>query len=102
MGESASRSSEYHLQQLTVALLVCWYAVVLTVSLSVLSDLTFCWSQPGDSTFQMSQLLLGATGIVLLLVGFLSLDIMGFAFWKGNQFPVEGKVSAQGSHTGRH
>lgn len=21
------------------------------------------------------------------------MDIMGFAFWKGNQFPVEGKVS---------
>ncbi|KAF3034999.1 3-dehydrosphinganine reductase [Didymella heteroderae] len=40
----------------------------------------------------MSQLLLGATGIVLFLVGVLSLDIMGFAFWKGNQFPVEGKT----------
>jgi 3-dehydrosphinganine reductase len=40
----------------------------------------------------MSQLLLGATVIVLVLVGLLSLDIMGFAFWKRNQFPVEGKV----------
>ena len=45
-----------------------------------------------NSLIQMSQLLLGATVIVLVLVGLLSLDIMGFAFWKGNQFPVEGKV----------
>jgi 3-dehydrosphinganine reductase len=50
----------------------------------------------------MSQLLLGATGIVLLVVGILSLDIMGFAFWKGNQFPVEGKVGAQGLHKGNY
>jgi hypothetical protein len=45
-----------------------------------------------NSLIQMSQLLLGATAIVLILAGVLSLDIMGFAFWKGNQFPVEGKV----------
>ena len=50
----------------------------------------------------MSQLLLGATGIVLLLVGILSLDIMGFAFWKGNQFPVEGKVSTLSRVQGKH
>lgn len=42
----------------------------------------------------MSQLLLGATIVLLVLVGVVSADIMGFAFWKGNQFPVEGKVSA--------
>jgi 3-dehydrosphinganine reductase len=41
----------------------------------------------------MSQLLLGATVVLLVLVGIVSADIMGFAFWKGNQFPVEGKVS---------
>ena len=41
----------------------------------------------------MSQLLLGATIILLVLVGIISADIMGFAFWKGNQFPVEGRVS---------
>jgi 3-dehydrosphinganine reductase len=46
----------------------------------------------------MSQLLQGATIIVLLLVGIVSLDIMGFAFWKGNQFPVEGKVSTLSPH----
>ncbi|KAJ8114520.1 hypothetical protein OPT61_g3621 [Boeremia exigua] len=40
----------------------------------------------------MSQLLLGATVLALVLVGIVSLDIMGFAFWKGNQFPVEGKT----------
>jgi 3-dehydrosphinganine reductase len=40
----------------------------------------------------MSQLLLGATIILLTIVGIVSADIMGFAFWKGNQFPVEGKV----------
>jgi 3-dehydrosphinganine reductase len=40
----------------------------------------------------MSQLLLGATVLVLILVGTVSLDIMGFAFWKSNKFPVEGKV----------
>jgi 3-dehydrosphinganine reductase len=40
----------------------------------------------------MSQLLLGATIILLIIVGIVSADIMGFAFWKGNQFPVEGKV----------
>lgn len=43
----------------------------------------------------MSLLLLGATAIVLVLVGILSVDIMGFAFWKGNQFPLEGKVGTQ-------
>lgn len=42
----------------------------------------------------MSQLLLGATILGLALVGIVSLDIMGVAFWKSNQFPVEGKVSA--------
>jgi 3-dehydrosphinganine reductase len=42
----------------------------------------------------MSQLLLGATIILLVVVGIVSADIMGFAFWKGNQFPVEGRVSA--------
>ena len=41
----------------------------------------------------MSQLLLGATVILLVLVGIISADIMGFAFWKSNQFPVEGRVS---------
>jgi 3-dehydrosphinganine reductase len=40
----------------------------------------------------MSQLLLGATIILLIVVGIVSADIMGFAFWKGNQFLVEGKV----------
>ncbi|KAF9696041.1 hypothetical protein EKO04_005971 [Ascochyta lentis] len=40
----------------------------------------------------MSQLLLGATILVLILVGTVSLDVMGFAFWKSNQFPVEGKT----------
>jgi len=40
----------------------------------------------------MSQLLLGATVVLLILVGIVSADIMGFAFWKGNQFPVEGKT----------
>jgi 3-dehydrosphinganine reductase len=40
----------------------------------------------------MSQLLLGATIILLLAVGIVSAEIMGFAFWKGNQFPVEGRV----------
>lgn len=43
----------------------------------------------------MSQLLLAATVVVLLLAGAVSADIMGFAFWKGNQFPVEGQVSCQ-------
>jgi hypothetical protein len=40
----------------------------------------------------MSQLLLGATIVLLILVGFISADIMGFAIWKSNKFPVEGKV----------
>lgn len=40
----------------------------------------------------MSDLLLAATIVLLVLVGIVSADIMGFAFWKGNQFPVEGKV----------
>lgn len=40
----------------------------------------------------MSQLLLGATIVLLILVGLLSADIMGFSFWKSNAFPVEGKV----------
>ena len=40
----------------------------------------------------MSQLLLAATVVLLILVGVVSADIMGFAFWKSNQFPVEGKV----------
>jgi 3-dehydrosphinganine reductase len=40
----------------------------------------------------MSQLLLAATVLLLLLVGVLSLDIMGFAFWRSNKFLVEGKV----------
>jgi 3-dehydrosphinganine reductase len=40
----------------------------------------------------MSQLLLGATILFLILVGILSADIMGFAIWKSNKFPVEGKV----------
>jgi 3-dehydrosphinganine reductase len=42
----------------------------------------------------MSQLLLGATIILLILVGFISADIMGFAIWKSNKFPVEGKVGS--------
>jgi 3-dehydrosphinganine reductase len=41
----------------------------------------------------MSQLLLVATFLLLILVGIVSADIMGLAFWKSNQFPVEGKVS---------
>jgi 3-dehydrosphinganine reductase len=40
----------------------------------------------------MSQLLLAATIVLLILVGFISADIMGFAIWKSNKFPVEGKV----------
>jgi 3-dehydrosphinganine reductase len=40
----------------------------------------------------MSQLLLAATIPLVILVGFLSADIMGFAFWKSSKFPVEGKV----------
>lgn len=40
----------------------------------------------------MSQLLLAATIPLLILVGLLSADIMGFAIWKSNKFPVEGKV----------
>ncbi|CAO2650546.1 Nn.00g018380.m01.CDS01 [Neocucurbitaria sp. VM-36] len=40
----------------------------------------------------MSQLLLAATFVLLIIVAIVSLDIMGFAFWKGNQFPVEGKT----------
>lgn len=40
----------------------------------------------------MSQLLLGATILLLILVGIISADIMGFAIWKSNKFPVEGKV----------
>lgn len=46
----------------------------------------------------MSQLLLAATVIVLVLVAIVSLDIMGFAFWKANQFPVEGRVSRLDCH----
>ncbi|OAK98937.1 3-ketosphinganine reductase-like protein [Phaeosphaeriaceae sp. SRC1lsM3a] len=40
----------------------------------------------------MSQLLLGATILLLILVGIISADIMGFAIWKSNKFPVEGKT----------
>jgi 3-dehydrosphinganine reductase len=40
----------------------------------------------------MSQLLLIATILLLILVGIISADIMGFALWKSNKFPVEGKV----------
>ena len=40
----------------------------------------------------MSQLLIAAAIPLLLLVGIVSADVMGFAFWKSNQFPVEGKV----------
>ncbi|KAI8936515.1 hypothetical protein NX059_006920 [Plenodomus lindquistii] len=40
----------------------------------------------------MSQLLLGATIVLLVVVGIISAEIMGFAFWKGNQFPVEGQT----------
>lgn len=47
--------------------------------------------------FAMSQLLLAATIVLLLLVGVVSADIMGFAFWKGNQFSVEGKVGNRSS-----
>lgn len=62
----------------------------------ILVSVLTCRLFPGlnlqNRLIQMSQLLLGATVIILVLVGLLSLDIMGFAFWKGNQFPVEGKV----------
>ncbi|KAF2856091.1 3-ketosphinganine reductase-like protein [Plenodomus tracheiphilus IPT5] len=40
----------------------------------------------------MSEVLLGATVVLLILVGIVSADIMGFAFWKGNQFQVEGQT----------
>jgi 3-dehydrosphinganine reductase len=40
----------------------------------------------------MSQLLLAATIPLVLLVGILSADIMGFAVWKSNKFQVDGKV----------
>ncbi|KAF1835485.1 3-ketodihydrosphingosine reductase, Tsc10 [Decorospora gaudefroyi] len=40
----------------------------------------------------MSPLLLGATIVLLLVAGIVSADIMGLAFWKSNQFPVEGKT----------
>jgi predicted benzoate:H+ symporter BenE len=40
----------------------------------------------------MSQLLLAATIPLVLLVGIISADIMGFAVWKSNKFQVEGKV----------
>jgi len=40
----------------------------------------------------MSHLLLGATVLLLILVGWISVDIMGLAFWKSNRFPVEGQV----------
>ncbi|CBX92564.1 hypothetical protein IAQ61_006047 [Plenodomus lingam] len=40
----------------------------------------------------MSQLLLTATVVLLILVGIVSADIMGFAFWKSNQFQVEGQT----------
>ncbi|CAE7010359.1 hypothetical protein PTT_14254 [Pyrenophora teres f. teres 0-1] len=40
----------------------------------------------------MSQLLIVAAIPLLVLVGIISADIMGFAFWKSNQFPVEGKT----------
>jgi 3-dehydrosphinganine reductase len=41
----------------------------------------------------MAQLLLVATVLLLILVGIISLDIMGLSFWKSNKFPVEGKVT---------
>ena len=37
-------------------------------------------------------MLLVATIPLLVLVGILSADIMGFAIWKSNKFPVDGKV----------
>lgn len=40
----------------------------------------------------MSHLLLGASVLLLILVGFISADIMGLAFWKSNRFPVEGQT----------
>jgi 3-dehydrosphinganine reductase len=40
----------------------------------------------------MSQLLLGATVLALILVGIVSADIMGFSLWGSNKFPVEGRV----------
>jgi 3-dehydrosphinganine reductase len=40
----------------------------------------------------MAPFLLAATVLLLILVGIVSLDIMGLAFWKSNKFPVEGKV----------
>ncbi|KAL6708428.1 3-dehydrosphinganine reductase [Coniothyrium glycines] len=40
----------------------------------------------------MAQLLLAATILLLILVAIVSADIMGFAFWRRNQFPVEGKT----------
>ena len=66
--------------------------------MSVLTCRLFLGLELQNSLIQMSQLLLGATVIVLILAGVLSLDIMGFAFWKGNQFPVEGKVSTLYPH----
>lgn len=50
----------------------------------------------------MSQLLLVATVIVLALAAIVSLDIMGFAFWKGNQFEVERRVSRFDSYRAEH
>jgi hypothetical protein len=52
----------------------------------------FCFKSVDLQLHSMSQLLLVATILLLLLVGVLSLDIMGFAFWKSNKFLVEGKV----------
>jgi 3-dehydrosphinganine reductase len=43
----------------------------------------------------MGPLLLAATALLLILIGIVSLDIMGLAFWKSNKFPVEGKVLPQ-------
>ncbi|KAH8727613.1 3-ketodihydrosphingosine reductase, Tsc10 [Phaeosphaeriaceae sp. PMI808] len=40
----------------------------------------------------MAQLLLGATILLVVLVGITSADIMGFGFWKSNKFVVEGKT----------
>ncbi|KAL5113948.1 3-dehydrosphinganine reductase [Pleosporales sp. CAS-2024a] len=40
----------------------------------------------------MSPLLVAATIPLLIVVGILSVDIMGFAFWKSNKFPVEGRT----------
>ena len=75
---------------------------MLTGSLSLSLSLVSGRSKLCDIASQMSQLLFGATILVLILVGIVSLDIMGFAFWKGNQFPVEGKVSTLNPHEAEH